>query len=41
MAVWNFVRLANQGNQMEFYALDKKTRRTDLEDDWRVCFKDK
>lgn len=35
MAVWNFVRLANQGNQMEFYALDKKTRRTDLEDGWR------
>lgn len=35
MAVWNFVRLANQGNEMHFYAIDGKTRRTDLEDKWR------
>lgn len=35
MAVWNFVRLANQGNEMHFYATDGKTRRTDLEDRWR------
>lgn len=35
MAVWNFVRLANQGNEMHFYGLDGKTRRTDLESKWR------
>lgn len=36
MAVWNFVRLANQGNEMQFYSADgKKTRRTDLEEKWR------
>lgn len=35
MGVWNFVRLANQGNEMQFYALDKKTRLTPLENDWR------
>ena len=35
MAIWNFVRLANQGNEMIFYALDGKTRRTDLEEKWR------
>lgn len=35
MAVWNFVRLGNQGNEMHFYAIDGKTRRTDLEDKWR------
>lgn len=35
MAVWNFVRLANQGNEMHFYATDGKTRRTDLEGKWR------
>lgn len=35
MAVWNFVRLANQGNEMHFYAIDGKTRRTDLEAKWR------
>lgn len=35
MAIWNFVRLANQGNEMTFYALDGKTRRTDLEEKWR------
>lgn len=34
MAVWNFVRLANQGNEMQFYDLNGK-RRTDLEDKWR------
>ncbi len=35
MAVWNFVRMANQGNEMSFYALDKKTRLTNLENEWR------
>lgn len=35
MAVWNFVRLANQGHQMHFYSLDGKTRFTDLDDRWR------
>lgn len=35
MAVWNFVRLANQGNEMHFYDKNGKTRRTDLEDKWR------
>lgn len=35
MATWNFVRLANQGHQMHFYAKDGKTRRTDLENRWR------
>lgn len=36
MAVWNFVRLANQGNSMEFYAPSKsKDRLTNLESEWR------
>lgn len=35
MAVWNFVRLANQGNEMHFYDKNGKSRRTDLEDKWR------
>lgn len=35
MAVWNFVRLANQGHEMHFYSIDGKTRRTDLENKWR------
>jgi len=35
MAVWNFVRLANQGHDMHFYSLDGKTRRSDLDDRWR------
>lgn len=35
MAVWNFVRLANQGHEMHFYSLDGKTRRSDLEDRWK------
>jgi hypothetical protein len=35
MAVWNFVRLANQGNEMTFYALDGKTKRNDLDNRWR------
>lgn len=35
MAVWNFVRLANQGNDMQFTSLYKKTRLTDLESEWR------
>lgn len=34
MAVWNFVRLANQGNDIQFYDLNRK-RRTDLEENWR------
>lgn len=35
MAVWNFVRLANQGNEMQFYSLDKKTRLSEIENTWR------
>lgn len=35
MAVWNFVRLANQGNDMEFYGLDGKTKLTHLNSEWR------
>jgi hypothetical protein len=35
MAVWNFVRLANQGHEMEFYSLDKKTKLTNISDEWR------
>lgn len=36
MAVWNFVRLANQGNEMQFYASGKsKARMTYVEDKWR------
>lgn len=36
MAVWNFVRLANQGNEMSFYTVGKtRSRITYLEDDWR------
>jgi hypothetical protein len=36
MAVWNFVRLANQGNSIEFYAPGKsKDRLTNLESEWR------
>ncbi len=35
MAVYNFVRLANQGHEMKFYKLDGKTLRTDLIDSWR------
>ena len=38
MAVWNFVRLANQGNEMNFYAVgdrDKKTKMSWVEDEWR------
>lgn len=35
MAVWNFVRLANQGHEMHFYSLDGKTRMTEIEDKWR------
>ena len=36
MAVWNFVRLANQGNEMQFYALGKsKARMTNIEEQWR------
>jgi hypothetical protein len=35
MAVWNFVRMANQGNEMQFYSLGKKTRLTNLESEWR------
>ena len=36
MAVWNFVRLANQGNDMQFYTPGKsRTRMTYLENEWR------
>lgn len=36
MAVWNFVRLANQGNEMHFYSTGKsKSRIVYLEDKWR------
>lgn len=35
MAVWNFVRLANQGNEMDFYALDGKTKLTNIAGEWR------
>jgi len=38
MALWNFVRLANQGQQMKFYSTDNKDRETSLdaiEDEWR------
>lgn len=36
MAVWNFVRLANQGNEMHFYSTGKaKSRLTYVEDQWR------
>jgi len=35
MAVWNFVRLANQGNDTQFYSVDGKTRDTVLEGEWR------
>lgn len=36
MAVWNFVRLANQGNEMQFYSTGKsKSRMTYVEDKWR------
>lgn len=35
MAVWNFVRLANQGNEMEFKSLDGDTTLTDISKKWR------
>ena len=35
MAGWNFIRLANQGHEAQFYALDGKTRLTDVEREWR------
>lgn len=35
MAVWNFLRLSNQGHEMSFYSLDKKEKLTNLEDEWR------
>ena len=36
MAVWNFVRLANQGNEMQFYTSGKsKARMTYVEEKWR------
>jgi len=38
MAVWNFVRLANQGNEIHFYPVgdkEKKTRLTEVENEWR------
>jgi len=38
MAVWNFVRLANQGNEIHFYPVgdkERKTKLTELEHEWR------
>jgi hypothetical protein len=36
MALWNFVRLSNQGHQMKFYdANNPEKQLTELEDDWR------
>ena len=36
MATWNFVRLANQGNKMEFYSDDKKSEKVKgIQDEWR------
>jgi hypothetical protein len=36
MAVWNFVRLANQGSEMQFYTPGKaRSRMTNLESEWR------
>jgi hypothetical protein len=36
MAVWNFVRLANQGNEMQFYTHGKtRSRMTFLDNEWR------
>jgi hypothetical protein len=36
MAVWNFVRLANQGNEMQFYTPGKtRARMTFLDNEWR------
>lgn len=38
MAVWNFVRLANQGHEMHFYDMkdtDKKERLLSIESQWR------
>lgn len=38
MALWNFVRYANQGHSMKFYPIDDKEREisiSELEDEWR------
>ncbi len=36
MAVWNFVRLANQGNEMQFYTTGKtRARMPYLDEEWR------
>ena len=35
MAVWNFVRLANQGNQIAFYRPGTQTKMNDVEAQWR------
>lgn len=35
MAVWNFVRLANQGHEIKFYSLDGKGEILSLKDEWR------
>lgn len=36
MALWNFVRLANQGHQMKFYDIrNRNVALSSLEDDWR------
>jgi hypothetical protein len=38
MAIWNFVRLANIGHEMEFYAPNSENRLTDVEKDWNENF---
>jgi len=36
MALWNFVRLSNQGHQMQFYDINNREKLlTELEGDWR------
>lgn len=39
MAIWNFVRLANQGHEMAFYGIgNSKNRLTDVEEMWNKEF---
>lgn len=35
MGIWNFVRLANQGHEMAFYAPGTENRMPDIEAEWR------
>jgi hypothetical protein len=38
MALWNFIRLANQGHQMKFYGINTRSKGvvlTDVEEQWR------